>query len=410
MMNFFAKKRKLVDDGEEKRGEREDGQKIKTTHGDKENPPICCICGEEIRLGLITFHIDECLRKASKSSSSPSSRAAVDSKTLDNKRKDQNLTKINDPKPKVATVCPSLSQPTTSIPPSSLPSTNSSTMSLSTNTSKNVNTDSLPPDLRIVPSPLNGLYVIHNFITEEEERVLIDLIEQDQGTPWCPSKFNGKYLVKNYGLRTQYWDEPDGGRKANVRHYNPQLGEEPIPSYMSFVMDRLRILYLSKGEGRYFAPVPEVRTKEAIDKFQRDMTDFLKGPDECNINKYVKKEGHWLDAHCDNRELSGPILANLSLSGESSMTYRRDKKYVPSLDQSNSVQDASCIKVRLPRRTLQLVTRDSRYYYTHEVMHEDIVDKERMSITWRYPKFLGRIDPQQRQIKSFFVQPKQSQS
>lgn len=37
----------------------------------------------------------------------------------------------------------------------------------------------------------------------------------------------------------------------------------------------------------------------------------------------------------------------------------------------------------LPRRSLQLVTGDARYKYTHEIKESDLLDNRRISVTFR---------------------------
>jgi alkylated DNA repair protein alkB family protein 4 len=80
--------------------------------------------------------------------------------------------------------------------------------------------------------------------------------------------------------------------------------------------------------------------------------------------------GHWLKAHFDDRHVSGELLANISLCGDCYMTYTHG---------STGVQK----RVRLPRRCLQVVTKDSRYAWTHGIANEDLLDERRVSLTFR---------------------------
>ena len=38
-------------------------------------------------------------------------------------------------------------------------------------------------------------------------------------------------------------------------------------------------------------------------------------PNEANALDYRRAQGHYISAHCDDRQLSGDVLANLSLAG-----------------------------------------------------------------------------------------------
>ena len=44
----------------------------------------------------------------------------------------------------------------------------------------------------------------------------------------------------------------------------------------------------------------------------------------------------------------------------------------------------SQVRISLPRRCLQVLTRDARYSYTHEIRAEDLLDPRRVSITFRH--------------------------
>ena len=101
-------------------------------------------------------------------------------------------------------------------------------------------------------------------------------------------------------------------------------------------------------------------------------------PNGCNAIDYIKAAGHEITAHCDDRQLSGDILANLSLAGDAVMTYTsdREKGYSP-------------VKVLLPRRSLQLQTGDVRYNWQHAILNADLLAPRRVSITFRQEKLPG---------------------
>lgn len=191
--------------------------------------------------------------------------------------------------------------------------------------------------------------MIYNFIDDKEEALLLEHIYNDSHNPFRRSDFNGHCNSKMYGVVTI--QSPLHGETRNVRENDLTRGEWPLPAYLRlFLLPRLKQLSLS-------------RSSELPDLFKEW------NPNECNINEYIKQFGHYLTAHFDDRQLSGPILANLSLHGNCSFTYRHG--------QTNEV-------VFVPRYSLQLVTGDSRYKYTHEINKEHIYDEKRVSITLRY--------------------------
>ena len=198
---------------------------------------------------------------------------------------------------------------------------------------------------------VDGLYMIYNFISEEEEALLLDQIYKDEQNPFRRSDFNGHCNSKKYGVVTI--QSPMYGETRNVRENDMTKGEWPLPAYLKqFLLPRLKQLSLH-------------RTTELPELF-KEWT-----PNECNINEYVQQFGHYLTPHFDDRQLSGPILANLSLHGNCSFTYRNSP--------NNELE-----VVFVPRFSLQLVTGDSRYKYTHEINKEHIYDEKRVSITLRY--------------------------
>jgi alkylated DNA repair dioxygenase AlkB len=95
-------------------------------------------------------------------------------------------------------------------------------------------------------------------------------------------------------------------------------------------------------------------------------------PNQCNAISYTKAKGHYLGAHCDDRQLSGLILCNLSLGCDSVMQYQNDRR-----------PDEPPHRVRLPRRSLQLQTGYVRFNFQHGIKNADLLGPRRVSITFR---------------------------
>jgi len=201
----------------------------------------------------------------------------------------------------------------------------------------------------LLPGPVPGLWLLENFISEEEEAELVALMDADTGTPWRHSTFNGHCDTKCYGVRTQFG-------KGIVRVNDVAKGEHGMPPFLEKYVARLRDMVRAVSRSQ---TLPSV------------LHNFL--PNECNFNCYSNKVGHYLSAHVDDRYLSGEVLMNLSLNGASVMTYSK----------GGSTSPHDSVRVDLPRRMLQLVTGDARYKFTHAIKAEDIVDDKRYSITWR---------------------------
>lgn len=192
-----------------------------------------------------------------------------------------------------------------------------------------------------VPS-LPGLYSIHNFITAEEEMSLLSSLDNDTSNPWTLSQFNGKQMVKKWGLITDY-------AHRKIRMNEVSKGEFPFPPYMAFILERLQLL---KTHG--FKPLCTF--------------DFV--PNEGNSMSYTKKDGHFLRPHYDDRFLSGPLLINISLLSDATMTYTNEKS-------------SKSVSVNMPRRSLHVVSMQARYDYTHGISNDHIHGERRVSIVLR---------------------------
>lgn len=178
-----------------------------------------------------------------------------------------------------------------------------------------------------------GLVVIENFITPQEEALLLASLQEGR---WKPTTRNGKATHKQWGTVLDYLN----GR-PRVRHHNPVLGEEPMPEFLNVIIDRFK---------------------------QHDSTSASWNPNNCNAQHYVASKGDHLTAHYDDRKLSGEIVCNISLLSDCVMTFRR--------------ADTS-FRVALPRLSASVMTRSSRYDYTHEIAHQDLLGEERISLNFR---------------------------
>jgi alkylated DNA repair dioxygenase AlkB len=202
-------------------------------------------------------------------------------------------------------------------------------------------------------SDIPGLMLISNFVSDEEEKLIIDLIDQNFQTPWHQSSFNGRCLSKVYGLRTQFGLPAE---ERCVRQNDPALGEHDIPDFLHPYPLRLsQFISMVASDSRFRSLIP------------LDLLHFC--PNECNCNSYTATLGHYLRPHYDDRSLSGPLLMNLSLGCDAIMTYVSPQgKEIP---------------VLLPRKTLQIVTGPSRWDYQHSIKEGDVQGLRRVSVTWR---------------------------
>lgn len=200
----------------------------------------------------------------------------------------------------------------------------------------------------IVEQQIPGLFLLHNFITEQEEQIIVDNVDNNEITQWKPSSFNGQCMSKVYGVRTQF-GLPKETRL--VRENNIENGELDIPSLFLSIIQRVADLAQSNNT----LPV--------------ELRNFK--PNDCNANSYLKSKGDYLRPHFDDRALSGPLLLNLSLLSDCTMTY------------SQPSDPTSKISILLPRRCLQIVSGAARWDYMHGIEREGLGDGRRVSITFR---------------------------
>jgi len=181
-----------------------------------------------------------------------------------------------------------------------------------------------------------GLVLLENFITEEEEALLIETLERTND--WKPSKRNGKCDTKHWGVVIDY-----STAKIRTRLPDPSLGEKEMPEFLQFVIER-------------FAKYPPLSAW---------------WPNEANANRYIKSEGHYLTPHFDDRQLSGEIICNISLCSACVMTFAKP----------GSV--AEPFRVRLPRLCASVMSRSARYDFTHAISNEDLLGEKRISLNFR---------------------------
>jgi hypothetical protein len=188
--------------------------------------------------------------------------------------------------------------------------------------------------------PLPGLYLYHDFITEQEEELIsqqLDNNEPPNNLPcWKPARFNGKNMGKRWGVH------------CNLRDRRVDAPEHPLPDwFQTILLPKLKHLPPMKG---------------CI-------------PNEANSIDYRRSQGHWLQSHVDDRKLSKEPIANISLVGDCYMTFTNQAP--------NRNIAASKKRVWLPRRCLQILTGTARYDFAHGIDHADLVSDRRISVTMR---------------------------
>lgn len=151
-----------------------------------------------------------------------------------------------------------------------------------------------------------GLYLFTDFITEEEEKKLIEFIGSDGKWQEGP----GRREVKQYGYEYNYKNKHEKTKKI-----------ADIPKEFKDIIVRM------------------MKTK-----------CFEEEPDQCIINKYEPGQG--ISAHTDHKGHFGNRVASLTLGSQCVMVMAKvEKQY----------------DILLPRRSLLVLTGESRSDWTHAI-------------------------------------------
>mmetsp|Transcript_2872 Transcript_2872/g.9390 ORF Transcript_2872/g.9390 Transcript_2872/m.9390 type:complete len:321 (-) Transcript_2872:86-1048(-) len=207
---------------------------------------------------------------------------------------------------------------------------------------------------------LVGQYLIPNFVSPAEEAAILSWLgrpgERECAPAWRLREFNGRAYGKAWGVRT------------DLRARTQMVPAHPMPSQLRAVASRM-------GEA--------VRAVTGTAGWR---------PTEANAILYRRQEGHSLTAHVDDRALSGDVLCNLCLAGSAVMTYTREQGDARPPQQAVGLSRPRALprseRVPLPRYALQIQTKACRFEYAHAIDNADLVDGERVSITFRQGAFV----------------------
>lgn len=190
--------------------------------------------------------------------------------------------------------------------------------------------------------PIPGLFLFEEFITEEEEREIMAQLDgrsaphRHEFIPWSAKNSYGVHDGKRWGVH------------CNLKESKVSSAENPLPDFVKrIIIPKLTILPQMMG---------------CI-------------PNEANAIDYRRQKLHWLLAHVDNWHLSKEPIANISLAGDCIMTFCN---VAPNRNAAISGKH-----VLLKRRTLQILTGNARYDFSHAIANRDLLSDRRVSITLR---------------------------
>jgi len=204
---------------------------------------------------------------------------------------------------------------------------------------------------------VSGLEVVENFVTEEEENVLLAAVTGPYA-PWAtsqvvPSKTGSvKRRVQHYGYVFDY-------ETANVLRNRQTAAAAcpPMPKIPSIIKENNDVGFLeqhikqSVEEGREWEALAGIIERTRRHKFQNGSSYPL--INQMTLNEYRRGEG--IGSHIDTPSAFGDGLMSLSLNSGIVMEFRNMNKGIKKL-------------VYLPARSLLLLSGPARYEWEHHIV------------------------------------------
>ena len=180
---------------------------------------------------------------------------------------------------------------------------------------------------RDVAIPIDGIFLIPEFLSEDEENQLLERIDDDV---WIPSQ-SGR-LKQDFGIKINF-------KKQTIKT-------------------------------KYFTGMPWY-SHSLIERFRqhRLLKDFH-SVELCNLD-YRPERGSHIDPHIDDVWIWGERLITINLLSNTILTLI-----------SNNNDEARTIYIPLPRRWLVVLYGDARYEYKHAIQRQHIHDR-RVAVTFR---------------------------
>ncbi|CAB4406198.1 unnamed protein product [Rhizophagus irregularis] len=212
-------------------------------------------------------------------------------------------------------------------------------------TSEQLNSQSSPTTsqsyLSSLNSPIDGLFLIDDFISEQEEFELINSIDL------CEWSGNGIPPNPEMRRRTQHY-----GYEFSYRYRKVVQNLGVLPNFLDFLIKRfIEKKFIQSTEQEY--------------------------PNMCIINEYQAGQG--IMPHTDSPEIFGPVILSLSILTSCLITFTH-------------IQDSSNQSIILLKpRSLLVMTKSSRFDYKHSISKdaieyyngEEIKRDRRVSLTFR---------------------------
>uniref|UniRef100_A0A8C4JIQ2 AlkB homolog 4, lysine demethylase n=1 Tax=Dromaius novaehollandiae TaxID=8790 RepID=A0A8C4JIQ2_DRONO len=202
--------------------------------------------------------------------------------------------------------------------------------------------------------PFPGVFLTEEFISEDEESEIVELMDQDD---WKPSQSGRK--------------KQDYGPKVNFKKQRLKAGSFiGLPSFSKKIVTQMKDYSVLDG----FLPV-----------------------EQCNLD-YIPERGSAIDPHFDDWWLWGERLVSLNLLSKTVLSmscdsedsiqlfpsFSKEKELSPSgsLAQTLVPSKEVTVAIHLPRRSLVVLYGDARYKWKHAIYRKHI-EHRRICVTFR---------------------------
>jgi len=203
-----------------------------------------------------------------------------------------------------------------------------------------------------------GLFLYENFISEDLEQTIVDFVNNYEEKVTSSTVTNTNQLKNRFTI-----------------HFGHNFDYDVNGSTIKYSEDAYKI--------------PTFLADIRKDHVEKDKSILMSKFDQVTINKYAI-QGGCIPAHIDNTEAFDEEISAISLNADTVMEFK------------NKNNELDCYSVHLPRRSLLVMSKESRYDFTHAIINRksDYINGQqvlrsqssssqpRISITYRKVKYL----------------------
>lgn len=194
---------------------------------------------------------------------------------------------------------------------------------------------------KIYKTCVPGLRIIYDFITPEEEKEILDMIDKEE---WSENQSKTRRVIF-YGKR----------HTSKIFRVSENANVKEFPNYSTKIKKRIERL---------------LQNSNTLPK-----TVYNSFDSELYVNEYTKNDRLYF--HTDHRGTYEELIIGLSLCGDCNFSFQNIK--------TKEIKTAY-----IPKRSVYFMEGDSRYNMKHGILPNGILDERRISLTFRKIRMLTR--------------------